>query len=51
MVHLAPVVTLTAQLVLAILWGILGVAVATPLAAALMTLIRMAYVEDVLNKR
>jgi predicted PurR-regulated permease PerM len=51
MVHLAPAVTLTAQLIFAILWGILGVAVATPLAAVLMTLIRMAYVEDVLGKR
>jgi predicted PurR-regulated permease PerM len=51
MVHLAPAVTLTAQLVLAILWGVLGVAVATPLAATLMTLIRMTYVEDVLHKR
>lgn len=51
MVHLAPAVTLVAQLVLGILWGILGIAVATPLAAALMTLVRMAYVEDVLHKR
>jgi len=51
MVHLPPAVTLTAQLVLGILWGILGVAVATPLAGALMTLVRMAYVEDVLQKR
>ncbi len=51
MVHLAPALTLSAQFILAILWGILGVAVATPLAAAMMTLIRMAYVEDVLKKR
>src|SRR5579883_2729357 len=31
MVHLAPALTLTAQFVLAVLWGILGIAVATPL--------------------
>ena len=50
MVHLLPAVTLTAQLVLGILWGLLGIAVATPLAAALMTLIEMGYVEDMLHK-
>ena len=50
MVHLLPAVTLTAQLILGILWGLLGIAVATPMAAALMTLIEMGYVEDVLHK-
>ena len=49
MVDLLPALTLTAQVVLAFLWGILGVAVATPLTAALMVLIEMAYVEDVLE--
>jgi predicted PurR-regulated permease PerM len=51
MVHLLPAVTLTAQLVLGILWGLLGIAVATPMAAALTTLVEMGYVEDVLGKR
>jgi predicted PurR-regulated permease PerM len=50
MVHLAPAVTLTGQLILGLFWGILGVAVATPLAAAIITLVRTAYVHDVLRK-
>jgi len=49
-VHLLPAVTLTSQLVLGILWGLLGIALATPMAAALMTLVEMYYVEDVLRK-
>lgn len=51
MVDLLPALTLTAQIVLAFLWGILGIAVATPLTAVLMVLIEMAYVEDVLEAR
>jgi predicted PurR-regulated permease PerM len=50
MVHLLPAVTLTAQLVLGILWGLLGVSVATPMAAALMTALEMGYVDDALHK-
>lgn len=51
MVHLAPGFTLTAQLVMGVLWGILGIAVATPLAALLATLVEMIYVENVLDNR
>jgi predicted PurR-regulated permease PerM len=50
MVHMLPALTLTAQLVLGILWGLLGLAMATPIAAALMTLVEMGYVQDVLHK-
>jgi len=49
-VHLGPALTLTAQLAFGILWGILGVAVATPVVAALSTIVTMAYVQDVLHK-
>lgn len=49
-VQLGPAVTLTAQLAFGLLWGILGVAVATPIVAAASTVIRMAYVQDVLKK-
>ncbi len=49
-VDLGPALTLTAQLAFGILWGILGVSVATPIIAALTTIVRMAYVEDVLKK-
>lgn len=47
--HLMPALTLAAQLALGLLWGILGIAVATPLVAVLLTVVRMAYVEDVLE--
>jgi predicted PurR-regulated permease PerM len=48
---LPPAVTLAAQLVLGALVGILGVTFATPLVAALITIVQMAYVEDVLGDR
>lgn len=47
--HLMPALTLAAQIALGLLWGILGIAVATPLVAVLLTVVRMAYVEDVLE--
>ncbi len=50
-VHLPPAVTLAGQLILGVLAGVPGVIFATPLVAALITLVRMAYVEDVLGDR
>ena len=45
-VSMPPALTITAQVVLGVLVGAIGVAVATPLTAAAMTAIRLAYVED-----
>jgi len=50
-VSLAPAVTLVSQVLGGLLWGGLGVALATPLAAALLVLVRMLYIEDVLGDR
>jgi predicted PurR-regulated permease PerM len=44
-----PALTIVAQVVLGILVGAIGVAVATPLVAALMSAIRMTYVEGTLE--
>ena len=49
-VSMPPALTITAQVVLGVLAGAIGVAVATPLTAAAMTLVRMLYVEDVLER-
>jgi predicted PurR-regulated permease PerM len=50
-VYLPPAFTVFAQLVLALLGGLLGVALATPLAAAMVVLVAMLYVQDVLGRR
>ncbi len=50
-VYLAPAVILFAQVLLGVIAGGLGVAVATPLAAALMVAVNKLYVEDVLGER
>ena len=47
---MAAALTITAQVVLGVLVGAIGVAVATPLTAAAMTAIRLAYVEDFLER-
>lgn len=47
--HVPPAVTLGAQLLMGSFAGLLGVTFATPLAAALIPLIRKSYVEDVLE--
>lgn len=44
-VHVPPVVTLAAQLILGVMVGMLGIAVATPLVATLMVLARRLYIE------
>jgi predicted PurR-regulated permease PerM len=46
-----PALTLSMQVVLGALLGILGVALATPLTASAVVAIRMLYVEDVLHDR
>ena len=48
-VSMPPALTITAQLLLGLMVGVIGVAVATPLTAAMMTAIRMTYVEEVLE--
>jgi len=49
MVHLPPALTLAVQAVLGTLLGVIGIALATPLAAAAVVAVRMLYVEDVLH--
>ncbi|MDX1615163.1 MAG: AI-2E family transporter [Candidatus Promineifilaceae bacterium] len=48
-VSLPPILTIMAQVVLGLLFGFLGVALASPLAAAGMVLVKMIYIEDVLG--
>lgn len=50
-VYLPPAVVLFAQVVMGVMVGGLGVAVATPLAAALLVAVNMLYVEDVLGDK
>jgi predicted PurR-regulated permease PerM len=50
-VHLPPALTLSAQVILAVLAGFLGLLFATPLVAAAFVMIRMIYVEDILGDR
>lgn len=50
-VAIPPGLTLTTQIMLGMLVGPIGLAVATPLAAASVVLVRMLYVEDVLGDR
>lgn len=49
MVHLPPALTLCAQAILGTLFGIIGLALATPLTAAVIVAVRMLYVEDMLH--
>lgn len=50
-VYLPPALTITAQLVMALFAGLLGVTLATPLAAAMVVLVTMLYIQDVLGRR
>jgi predicted PurR-regulated permease PerM len=50
-VSLPPVLVIAAQLLLAVLFGFLGLLVAVPLVAAAFVLVKMIYVEDVLGRR
>ena len=49
--HLPPVLTLSAQVVLGFLAGFLDLLFATPLVAAGIVLVRMIYVEDIFGDR
>jgi predicted PurR-regulated permease PerM len=49
MVHVPPALTLAAQALLGSLFGVLGLALATPLVAAALAAIRILYVENVLD--
>ncbi|HVL76789.1 MAG TPA: AI-2E family transporter, partial [Noviherbaspirillum sp.] len=49
MVSLPPAMTITMQVLLALPFGLLGVALATPLTAAIAVVITMLYVQDVLG--
>lgn len=49
-VSMPPALTITSQIVLGVLVGGIGVVVATPLTAAAMTVVRMLYVEDLLEQ-
>jgi len=51
MVHLPPALTLSVQAILGTLLGVIGIALATPLAAAAVVAARMLYIEDVLHDR
>ena len=48
-VSLPPALVITVQLLFGVLFGILGLALATPITAALMTIISLVYVEDYLE--
>lgn len=48
-VSMPPVVTLTAQVLLGVLFGMPGIVLATPLAAVGLVLVKMLYVEDTLG--
>jgi predicted PurR-regulated permease PerM len=50
-VHLPPAVVLFSQVLMGVVVGGLGVAVATPLAAAVMVAVSMLYVEDALGDK
>lgn len=50
-VHLPPALTLSAQIILGVVAGFLGLLLATPLVAAAIVIIRMVYVEDMLGDR
>lgn len=49
LVHLPPALTLSMQAILGTLLGVLGIALATPLTAAVVVATRMLYIEDVLH--
>jgi predicted PurR-regulated permease PerM len=48
-VNLPPALTIFAQLLMGVLFGLFGLLLATPLVAASMVIVRMAYIEDVLG--
>jgi len=51
LVDLPPALTIASQILLGVIAGVIGLIMATPLLAAAIVMIRMWYVEDVLEKR
>lgn len=49
MVHLPPALIISMQILLGVLVGGLGIILATPLTAALLVLVKMVYIEDILQ--
>lgn len=49
-VSLPPALIIAVQLLFGVLFGLLGLALATPIAAALMTVINLVYVRDYLDR-
>jgi predicted PurR-regulated permease PerM len=50
-VKLPPALTIFAQILMGVLFGLFGLLLATPLVAASMVVVKMAYIEDVLGDR
>ncbi|CAA9385082.1 MAG: hypothetical protein AVDCRST_MAG74-640 [uncultured Pyrinomonadaceae bacterium] len=50
-VSIPPVLVIASQLLLAVMFGFLGLLVAVPLVAAVFVLVKMIYVEDILGRR
>ncbi|MGH7200668.1 MAG: AI-2E family transporter, partial [Planctomycetaceae bacterium] len=50
-VRLPPVMTILVMTLFGVLWGVLGVLVAAPATAAMITVVQMLYVEDTLGDR
>jgi predicted PurR-regulated permease PerM len=50
-VHLPPALTLSAQVILGVLAGFIGLVFATPLLAAGLVMVRMIHIEDILGDR
>jgi predicted PurR-regulated permease PerM len=49
MIHLPPAITLSAQVLMGVLLGFGGLALATPLAAAALVTVQLLYIEDILG--
>jgi predicted PurR-regulated permease PerM len=49
-IHLPPAITVVAQILGAVLLGVMGIALATPFAAVMLVLVRRVYREDVLGE-
>ena len=50
-VSIPPVLIIAAQLLLAVLFGFLGLLLAVPIVAVVFVLVKMIYVEDILGRR
>jgi predicted PurR-regulated permease PerM len=50
-VSIPPALLLTAQIVLSVLFGAMGMLLATPIAVALIVLVQMVYIQDILGDR